>query len=318
MPLTIKEIWLLSEDENKEADRTISEKELEKYTGAVIEGKIPWVEINQEEDQELVISAAKDHDIVVVSGPDYSIPKIIALENLIAETQKYNTKLFSFAKNSEEVYSVSFSLGLGMNVIVRNPDLIPEFREYFSPINFELASAEIESTKSDGYFGDRCCIDTISLMSEGEGMLVGASPNIYFLVHAETEGSEFTRPRPFRVNAGPLSNYIITAKKEEIETRYLWEIGKNTPKGGQGDPVLAVNYKGEARRIIVNNNKTEPREFIKISTDKGSILLQNAETVCLTTPNGKQIPVTDLKPGDKVLVYESAGGMHCGTQYHRV
>ena len=102
-------------------------------------------------------------------------------------------------------------------MIVEDPQLITALREYFRPINFNLVPAEIRSVASKGFFGHRCCIDTISLMSEGEGMLLGSSPDAYFLVHAETRGSEFTRSREFRVNAGPASNYVITDKKEEIK-----------------------------------------------------------------------------------------------------
>jgi len=121
MPLTIKKIWYLGEKENKEADRTISEEEIYKYTGHIIENKIPLIEINKKDDEKLVIEASKEHEIVTVMGPDYSVPKIIADENLIAETMKYNTKLFAFAKNSEELSSALNVLGIGMNVIVQDP-----------------------------------------------------------------------------------------------------------------------------------------------------------------------------------------------------
>jgi len=305
--LTIREIWCLSETGNEEADRTISEKDLEKYTGAVVEGKIPWVEIRQMDDQRLAIDAAKKYDVVAVSGPGYSLPQRIALENIIAETQKGGTKLFSFANSFEDVYAIAHSLEAGVNVIVRDAKLIRVFRNYFSPIKLELGPVEIKSNEEAGS-GWRCCIDTGDLMSEGEGMLVGSFSSGYFLVHSETAVSEFTEPREFRVNAGVVSNYIITDKKEDgLKTKYLKEIRS-------GQSVLVLNHKGDARRATVGRNKIEYRPLRRISTENYSILLQDAETVCLTSAEGKPVSVCSLKKGDYVLVCENAGGMHFGTQ----
>lgn len=138
-------------------------------------------------------------------------------------------------------------------------------------------------------------------------MLVGATSSAYFLVHSESLESEFTNIREFRVNAGPVSSYIITDKREKHTTKYLKEVRI-------GSQVLAVDYKGNARRVTVNRNKIEHRPFVLISTKDYSILLQEAETVYLTTPNGKAVSVMNLSPGDEVLAYESLGGMHFGTQ----
>ena len=74
--MAIKEIWLLSEKESNEADRTVSEKNFYKYTGQVIKEKIPLIEITKKEDEQLVIEAAKEHKIVALTGPNYSAPKI--------------------------------------------------------------------------------------------------------------------------------------------------------------------------------------------------------------------------------------------------
>ena len=46
--------------------------------------------------------------------------------------------------------------------------------------------------------GERVCVDTASMLTTGEGMLVGSRSNFMFLIHNESEGSAFTSPRPFR------------------------------------------------------------------------------------------------------------------------
>ena len=49
---------------------------------------------------------------------------------------------------------------------------------------------------------DRVCVDLASMLSPGEGMLVGSFARALFLVHSECEASDYINSRPFRVNAG--------------------------------------------------------------------------------------------------------------------
>ena len=42
------------------------------------------------------------------------------------------------------------------------------------------------------------------------------------------------------------------------------------------------------------------------------LVLQNAETIRLTAPDGSPASVASLKPGDKILAYLSAGARHFG------
>lgn len=44
-----------------------------------------------------------------------------------------------------------------------------------------------------------------SLLTMGEGMLVGSFARALFLVHSECAESRYIASRPFRVNAGPVS-----------------------------------------------------------------------------------------------------------------
>ena len=41
-------------------------------------------------------------------------------------------------------------------------------------------------------------------------------------------------------------------------------------------------------------------------------IVQNAETIRLTNPDGKAVSVVNLSPGDKVLVAIEEGGRHFG------
>jgi 3-dehydroquinate synthase II len=43
-----------------------------------------------------------------------------------------------------------------------------------------------------------------------------------------------------------------------------------------------------------------------------SLVMQNAETIRLTRPEGKAVSVVELKEGDEVLAYKDKGGRHFG------
>jgi 3-dehydroquinate synthase II len=143
-------------------------------------------------------------------------------------------------------------------------------------------------------------------MVPGEGMLVGCQSAGFFLVEAEVNENPYVQSRPFRVNAGPASHYTLTSIQG---TRYLSELKA-------GDEVLITSREGNVRITNVGRSKIEFRPLILIEAQTGSTkiktILQNAETIRLVTPKASK-PVTELKPGDEVLVHLAAkGGRHFG------
>lgn len=319
--IKIKKVWLLIEkkvdfpeadnlifkNRTKDGKPTIREKILETLKGN--KEVIPWIEVETATDEKLAIDAAKaGAKTIIISGKGYSLAPIIALENIVAETQRLKTELYAFANSFEEMLSATKALDIGLNIVVKDSKLISAFKDYFALINFELKPVKIKSIKSIGS-GWRSCIDTTDIMKIGEGMLVGSASNAYFLVHSEVKKGKFTPSRVFRVNAGAISGYvIIDCKDGEIKTKYLIELEC-------GLKVLIVDRNGNARRVLVERNKIEHRPLSLIITELGhKILLQEAETVCLTLSNGEPKSVLSLKPGDEILMYLSKGGMHRGTK----
>jgi len=167
----------------------------------------------------------------------------------------------------------------------------------------ELSIGNILEVKPVG-MGDRVCVDTCSLMTIGEGMLVGSQSRAFFLIQSEAEESPYVAARPFRVNAGAVHAYVRVGNK----TRYLSEL-----KGG--DEVSLVNRDGVARTAVVGRVKIEKRPMMLVTADvegqNASTLLQNAETIKLVGEDGP-ISITDLKPGDRVKLYLEGGGRHFG------
>ena len=113
-------------------------------------------------------------------------------------------------------------------------------------------------------------------------------------------------PRPFRVNAGGVHHYILLPG---AETAYLSEL-----TGGRA--VLAADPSGRTRTAVVGRVKIERRPLVRIAADcnglEASLVLQNAETVCLVKPNGEPISIAVLETGQEVMVYPTAAARHLG------
>jgi 3-dehydroquinate synthase II len=237
-----------------------------------------------------------DIESAIYNGANYIIVdadnwKIIPLENIIANLQNTKTKIFTTAKNSEEVRTMFALLELGVD-----------------GVTFEIKVCEIVDFRDVGT-GERVCVDTVSMLETGEGMLVGSKSNFLFLLHNESAGSSFTSPRPFRVNAGAIYCYTLLSNGK---TTYLSELESGTE-------IYIVNTKGNSRLVSVGRSKTEtrPLRLIKAIGDniEGTVIVQNAETIQLIRDNGELLPVTSIKRGDKILAYfKPSSGRHFGIE----
>jgi 3-dehydroquinate synthase II len=238
--------------------------------------------------------------------------RIIPLENVIASLQNTGTEIFAVAKSIEEVETLFSVLELGVDGVLMSTNSEEEVVRATNIVkksSFQIKIAEIKEVQEVG-MGERVCIDTVSMLAEGEGMLVGNKSNFLFLIHNESIGSSFTSPRPFRVNAGAVHCYTITP---DGTTKYLSELES-------GSQVLIVNTKGEARMVGVGRAKIESRPLrlfrAAINGDEmGTIIVQNAETIRFLNESGQILPVTHAKPGDKILVYSIPSvGRHFGME----
>ena len=263
--------------------------------------------ISSSEDLEEIVAASKyGADFVIVEAIDW---KIIPLENLIAKLQKTRTKIYTTTKNSDEIRTMFSVLEHGVNgVILETADVnqIENSHKLLDNPNFKLKYARILELKDVG-MGERVCVDTVSMMTIGEGMLIGSKSNFLFLVHNESVGSSFTSPRPFRVNAGAIHCYTPMS---DGTTKYLSELEA-------GMEILVVGNDGSSRKSTVGRSKIEsrPMRMVKAQLDdsKGSVILQNAETIRLITKDKSLVSVTDLKVGDEVLAYtKPSSGRHFG------
>jgi 3-dehydroquinate synthase II len=269
-----------------------------------------YVRIFDEEYEAFAAEAARDAEHTIVVGENW---QIIPLENLIARIGE-ETDLIAGVTTAEEAKTAFETLELGSDGVLLDTDSPDEIRDTIKVRDaaeresLELRHATVTGVERTG-MADRVCVDTGSLMDHNEGMLVGSLSRGLFFVHAETAESPYVASRPFRVNAGAVHAYVRTPGGE---TKYLSELSS-------GDEVQVVDAQGNTREAIVGRAKIEKRPMFRIEaeietddgTDRIETLLQNAETIKISTPDGRTA-VTDLEPGDEMLVYYEETARHFG------
>lgn len=243
---------------------------------------------------------------VVLEAEDW---RVIPLENLIAHFQGSGTGLIVGARTPEEAKLFLETMEVGADGILFTPDHPGALGQLRSLLEARLPGVELQEAEVVGLrqlgLGDRVCVDTCSLLAQGEGILVGNSAQGLFLIQAEAVESEYAAPRPFRVNAGPVHAYVLLP---DGRTKYLSELRA-------GDEVLAADRTGRTRAVVVGRCKVERRPLVLVEAQAGerrfTTILQNAETIRLVTPEGMR-SVAELHPGERVLIRTEAGGRHFG------
>ncbi|ADE03173.1 3-dehydroquinate synthase II [Haloferax volcanii] len=265
-----------------------------------------YVRILSKDYEAFAEEAARDGDYTIVIGEDWTI---IPLENLIARIGE-ETDLIAGVTTAEEAKTAFETLELGSDGVLLDsddPDEIRktvEVRDEAERESLDLVWAEVTEVERTG-MADRVCVDTGTIMDHDEGMLVGSMARGLFFVHAETAKSPYVASRPFRVNAGAVHAY---ARTPDGGTVYLSELES-------GDEVQLIDTNGSTREAIVGRVKIEKRPMFRISADyegdRVTTLLQNAETIKVHTREGRTA-VTDLEPGDEMLIYYEDTARHFG------
>ena len=268
-------------------------------------GRLATIRQGSDERAVRALRGATKH--VVVRTEDWTI---IPLENLIAALQGSGTQLLVEVHDAAqaELFFETMEVGVdGVLLTPRDPKEVRALRELVEsrPETVPLVAAQITDVRALG-LGDRVCVDTCSILRDGEGILVGNAASALFLVHAETIESGYVAPRPFRVNAGPVHAYVLLP---DSSTKYLSELRA-------GDEVLAVDARGASRGAIVGRVKIERRPLVLVEAEadggRMSTIVQNAETIRFVTPEGKALSVSSLRRGDTILVHREEGGRHFG------
>jgi len=260
------------------------------------------LEIKGKADEE---RAAREHrdKTLILRMADWTI---IPLENLIAQ----RTGLMVEVRSAEEARTAVQALEKGVDGVVFVGADPAEARRVVALVHaiaerLALETATVTEVRQLG-MGDRVCIDTCTNMSPGQGMLIGNTSDGFLLVHSESIENPYVAPRPFRVNAGAVHAYALVP---DDKTKYLADLKA-------GDGALLVKHDGTTELAHVGRCKVERRPLLLVRTEvearEVGLILQNAETIRLTAPDGSAVSVATLKPGDPVLAYRTSGGRHFG------
>lgn len=316
--------------------------ELDADTGRLLESGRPVgaaFHCNTPQDVDKALAAVGSVEWILLFLSDWTM---IPLENLIAAANGGPTRIAVEIQDPAQVQGAVFALQLGVDALLLNPrdDALwaaardaqvrrdtgqqAQGGQAASPRQDEeedgqgrvaLVEATVEAVEAGGV-GDRVCLDLIQLLQAGEGCLVGSSALGLALVQAEVLSSSYVPPRPFRVNAGPVHSYVLM---EDGRAEYLSGVKA-------GDKVMVADQHGNARGVAVGRCKIESRPHMKVaytwtggdgSTQRAAqVFLQQAETVRFVSPppGPQSIAITDLKPGDRILVRAKEKGTHIGRE----
>ena len=266
------------------------------------ENDLDFILLNTSEDEQEASRLLAEGRQAVLARPWEVIP----VENIIAKSDRLMVEVASL----EEARLAGGILERGVASVLVLPEAVGALPAICAamqtPMNkLELQTAKVVAIKPAG-LGHRVCVDTMSMLKKGQGMLVGDSSSFTFLVHAETEHNEYVAARPFRVNAGGVHAY---AMMPDDMTSYLQEVKP-------GDRVLIVDPEGCLSTATVGRTKVEVRPMLQIVASvngkEGSLFLQNAETIRLVRPDGTPVSVVGVKEGDDILVHIDKAGRHFG------
>ncbi len=262
----------------------------------------PLIEMKNKEDEEAICDKLLNGESVILAE-GY---EIIPVENLLARSSNVLAEVSNVADAKLACGILEcgvYGIVIGHAGINNLKNIVEQCKQ--SQGQEELEEAEIIEIATIG-LGHRVCVDTLSILKRGQGMLIGNSSAFTYLVHGETESNEYVAARPFRVNAGAVHAYV---KLADDRTCYLEELRA-------GDEVLTVNADGSTSIVTVGRVKIELRPMLKIVAKigdaVGAIFLQNAETIRLTMAGGIPVSVVSLKIGDKILCNRDEAGRHFG------
>lgn len=270
------------------------------------EETMPSLALNAKEDEEEAVRRLQNGETIVLARGW----EIIPVENLLAQCDNVAVE----AASLDEARLAAGILERGVSCVVALPAALGDLKSIVNELKIsqgtlDLHKAVVTKVQPVG-LGHRVCVDTLSLLRKGQGMLVGNSSAFTFLVHAETEHNEYVAARPFRVNAGGVHAY---AQLPADRTTYLGELRA-------GQDVLIVGHDGKTSLATVGRVKVEVRPMLlveaRIGTGEqaltGTVFLQNAETIRLTRPDGTPVSVVTLREGDEILCRADSAGRHFG------
>jgi 3-dehydroquinate synthase class II len=263
----------------------------------------------------------RGYDFVVI---DMHHATYIPFELLLAEAEALPTRLLRFVPiqglqgtvpEVNQALNAFGTLENGIDVLYRSSNardikrLDAEIQEVLRG-RMKLVEAEVVAVEHTG-LGHRVCVDTTTLMTPEEGMIVGSTGWGGIFVCSETHYLPHMNLREFRCNAGGVHSYVWGPNNIAV---YLSELRA-------GSRVLAVDTEGKTRVVTVGRVKIERRPLllieVRVRPDDPperhiKTFVQNDWHVRIMGADRKVRNSTLVRPGDKLLAYADEPGRHTG------
>jgi len=242
-------------------------------------------------------------------------PTNIPLELVIASLQATHTILIKEISSNDDMEDALVTLGVmevgadGVMFSPRTHGALDEFQRRLATITRLAVKLQVGAVRRAVPIGlgYRSCIDTTTMFSPTEGILVGSTSQGGVLCCPEVFYLPYMDLRPFRVNAGAVHSYVYN---HDNRTDYMSELRA-------GSPVMIVDRSGATRRGSVGRMKTEVRPLRLIEVDfpggeQVNVIMQDDWHVRIFSDEAKPLNITELHPGDKVLGHTTIPGRHVG------
>ncbi len=253
-------------------------------------------------------AAIGEVDVLLVTLLD---PTNIPLELLLAEAQSAPGSVVKLVGDVDDAIISSGVLEAGVSgIAVRFHDLeqlavMAKSLAALEVEHFELGTVVVTSVEHVG-MGYRACIDTVSLMTATEGMVVGSTSSGGILICAEVHHLPYMNLRPFRVNAGAVHSYVWAPAGR---TEYVTDLSA-------GSRVMAIDHDGRARPVTVGRVKTEirPLRLIRGEIDgrEVNVFIQDDWHVRVMGAEGTPINCSEIRAGTELRGFATTPGRHVG------
>jgi 3-amino-4-hydroxybenzoic acid synthase len=267
-----------------------------------------FVEVIDAETLELACQSARTERWSLLQFRD---PTKIPLEIVIAAAAAATGSIITVAGDVAEAEIIFGVLELGSDGVMLAPTAVGQATALKAAAQEQTRDLELVELVVTGInhvgMGERACVDTCAYFRQDEGILVGSHSKGMVLCVSETHPLPYMPTRPFRVNAGAIMSYTLSANGR---TNYLSELRA-------GSKVLAVDTKGNTRLVTVGRVKIETRPLLSVDAvapggQTVNLILQDDWHVRVLGPGAAVLNSTELKPGDKLLGYLPTEDRHVG------
>lgn len=261
-----------------------------------------FVDVTDADSLQAACTAVRNGHLTVIRFKD---PTKIPLEIVLAAGSRRGAKIMTFVSDLAEAKVVMSVLESGPDGVIMSPRSAAEVEglaQLCQPTLGHIELKEFTVTEiADAGTGDRVCVDTCSNFMPDEGILVGSFGGSFLLCCSETHPLPYMPTRPFRVNAGAVSSYVLSSPER---TNYLSELR-------QGHTVIGVRTNGDTRPLVVGRCKIETRPLLLIRArsadgDTASMILQNDWHVRVLGRGGEVLNITELTAGSVVMGHTAA------------